>query len=117
MNDFAFYASPPQNSDNASLRIQRNISKEDRLSFRLAGQRRDGDNVQTFGFLDTTSGYGITTSVGWTHNLSSRRSTMRVTFNRNVSETTPFFANGADVASELGIAGSSANPLTSGRPT
>ena len=43
-------------------------------------------------------------------------SNAQVTFNRNRSETTPFFANGADIAAELGIAGTSSNPLNYGPP-
>ena len=113
----AFYA-VPQNTDNASLRIQRNLTKADRLSFRINGQRRDGrPSPQPFGFLDSTSGYGLNTNLGWTRNISPRIvSNAQVTFNRNRSETTPFFANGADVAAELGIAGTSSNPLNYGPP-
>jgi hypothetical protein len=117
VNNYELFYSVPQNTDNASLRLQRNISKNDRLSFRIAGQRRDGDNIQTYGFEDTTSGYGLSTNLGWTHNLSPALvSTAQVTFNRNVSQTTPFFANGADVAAELGIPGTSNNPLSYGPP-
>ncbi len=43
-------------------------------------------------------------------------STAQVTFNRNVNQTTPFFANGANVAAELGIPGTSSNPLSFGPP-
>jgi hypothetical protein len=117
VNNYELFASIPQNSDNASLRIQRNITRADRLSFRINGQRRDGDAIQTFGFLDTNSGYGLNTNVGWTRNISPRIvSNAQVTFNRNVSQTTPFFANGIDVAGELGIQGASSNPLNFGPP-
>ena len=117
VNNYELFASIPQNTDNAGLRIQRNITKADRLSFRINGQRRDGDAIQTFGFLDTTSGYGLNTNLGWTRNISPRLvSNAQVTFNRNVSRTTPFFANGADVAAELGIEGTSSNPLNFGPP-
>lgn len=117
VNNYELLYSVPQNTNNGSIRIQRNISQDDRLSFRFAGQSRDGDNVQTFGFLDTTSGYGISTNVGWTHNFTPRViNTAQVTFNRNVNQTNPFFADGANVAAELGIAGASTNPLSYGPP-
>jgi trimeric autotransporter adhesin len=107
----------PQNSDNVALRVQRNITKKDRLAFHIGYQRRDGDNSQPFGFLDTTSGSGLATDLGWTRTLSPTLiSTTRVTFNRNRSETTPFFANGTDVAQQLGIQGISTNPLNFGPP-
>jgi hypothetical protein len=117
VNNYELFYAVPANTDNASLRLQRNISKNDRLSFRIAGQRRDGDNIQTYGFQDTTSGYGLSTNVGWNHNLSPALiSNAQVTFNRNVSQTTPFFANGVNVAAELGIPGTSGNPLSFGPP-
>ena len=117
VNNYQFQASVPQNTDNVGLRIQRNIGKENRLSVRINGQRRDGENAQVFGFLDTASGYGFNTTVGWTHNFSTHLiNNAQVTFNRNVTQLTPFFANGADIAAELGIAGTSSNPLNFGPP-
>ena len=38
-------------------------------------------------------------------------------FNRNTNLTTPFFANGANVAAGLGIQGTSSNPINFGPPT
>jgi hypothetical protein len=117
VNNYQFLASLPQDTDNFGVRIQRNVTKKDRLSLRLNWQRRDGVTDQPFGFQDSISGSGVNTNLGWTRNLSARVvSNAQVTFNRNRSETTPFFANGADVAAELGIAGTSANPLNFGPP-
>ncbi len=38
-------------------------------------------------------------------------------FNRNVNQTIPYFADGTNVAAELGIPGTSTNPLNYGPPT
>ncbi|HKF25559.1 MAG TPA: TonB-dependent receptor [Candidatus Acidoferrum sp.] len=117
VNNYQFLASVPQDTDNFGLRIQRNVTKKDRLSLRLNLQRRDGAIDQPFGFQDSVSGSGLNTNLGWMRNLSTHVvSNAQVTFNRNRSETTPFFANGADVAAELGIAGTSPNPLNYGPP-
>jgi hypothetical protein len=95
----------------------RNISKNDRLAYHLSFQRRDGDNAQPFAFFDTISGYGIQTDLTWTHNFSPTTIlSSEVTFNRNRNETTPFFAYGTDIAAELGIAGTSTNPVDYGPP-
>ena len=117
INNYAFYASVPQNSDNVGVRLQRNVTKADRLSFGLNVQRRSGNSAQPFGFIDTGDGFGLNTNLQWTHNLSTHLiSNARVTFNRNRSTTTPFFAFGVDVAALDGIAGTSTNPINFGPP-
>ena len=117
VSNYQYFASPPNNSDNLNGRVMRSLNKKDRLAYHLSYQRRDGDNAQPFGFFDTLSGYGIQTDLTWTHNFTPTTilSSM-VTFNRNRSETTPFFAYGPDVAAELGIAGASTNPVDYGPP-
>ncbi|MDP8980313.1 MAG: hypothetical protein M3O35_06960, partial [Acidobacteriota bacterium] len=117
INNYAFYASVPQNSDNLGVRLQRNVTKADRLSFGLNTQRRSGNSAQPFGFIDSGDGFGLNTNLQWTHNLSTHLiSNARVTFNRNRSTTTPFFAFGVDVAALDGIAGTSTNPINFGPP-
>ncbi|MGH9614542.1 MAG: TonB-dependent receptor [Bryobacteraceae bacterium] len=117
VNNYDFQASVPQNTDNIGLRVMRNITRRDRLAYRLTYQRRGGDTSQPFGFLDTTGGSGISTSLSWTHNLSDALiSNASVSFNRNRNETNPFFANGSDIAAEFGIAGTSTNPRNFGPP-
>ncbi len=117
VNNYEFQASVPQNSDNLGLRAQRNVSSKDRLAYHFSYQRRDGDGAQPYGFMDAATGSGLTTDLTWTHNFTPATiNSARVTFNRNTNETTPFFANGQNVAAELGIAGTSGNPLNYGPP-
>ncbi|MGA2588574.1 MAG: carboxypeptidase-like regulatory domain-containing protein [Bryobacteraceae bacterium] len=114
LNNYQYFASPPTNTDNLGARVMRNIGKNDRLAYHLTFQRRDGDISQPFTFLDTTSGYGIQTDLTWTHNFTPTTIlSSRVDFNRNRNETTPYFAN---VATDLGIEGTSSNPLDYGPP-
>jgi outer membrane receptor protein involved in Fe transport len=117
VNNYEYEASVPQNTDNVSFRIQRNITQKDRLSFNMGYQRRDQDTAQPFAFFDTISGYGFNGGLQWTRNISPTLiSNTGVTFNRNYNETTPYFANGTNVASQLGIQGTSSNPLDYGPP-
>jgi hypothetical protein len=117
VNNYDLQASVPQNTDNVAIRVQRNITKNDRLAYAVRFQRRDGDVSQPFGFLDTTSGTGLSTDLQWTRNISTRLvNNARVAFNRNSNETTPYFANGENVALNLGIKGTSGNPLNYGPP-
>ena len=116
-NNYQYLASPANNSDDVAGRVMRNIGKNDRLAYHLAYQRRDGSSAQPFAFFDTTSGYGIQTDLMWIHNFTPTTIlSSRVDFNRNRNQTTPFFANGTNVAAELGIEGTSSNPLDYGPP-
>lgn len=117
INNYAYQTSTAQNSDNLNFRIMRNVAKNDRLAYHISVQRRSGDNANPFGFLDTTSGSGLSTDLAWTHNFTARTiANTRATFNRNTNDATPFFANGANVAADLGISGTSTNPLNYGPP-
>lgn len=117
VNNYQYEASVPQDTDNLSFRIQRNITQKDRVSFNIGYQRRDQDTAQPYAFLDTISGYGFNAGVQWTRNIAPTLiNNAGVTFNRNDNQTTPYFANGPNVASELGIQGTSSNPLDYGPP-
>ncbi len=117
VNNYQYLASPPNNTDNVNLRVMRNIGKNDRLAYHVSYQRRDGDTIDPFAFVDTISGYGVATDLTWSHNFSPTTIlSSRVAFNRNRGETTPFFAYGENVAAELGIQGTSSNPVDYGPP-
>jgi hypothetical protein len=115
VNNYDFQASVPQNTDNFTVVGFRSITKLDRVGFHFSYQRRDGDNAQPFGFLDSTSGSGISSDVGWMRNFTPAMiGTLRFTFNRNDSRSVPYFAN--DAAANLGIPGASSNPQNYGPP-
>ena len=117
VNNYLFQAAAPQNTDNFGLRVQRNVAKNDRLAFQFNFQDRSGEAGQPFGFLDSTNGTGWSTNLSWTHNFSANHiNTARVAFNRNSNQTIPFFSYGPNVAAELGIAGTSADPINYGPP-
>ena len=117
VNNYAYYGSAAQDSVNLNLRLQRNVTKKDRLALNLGLQTRDGTNLQPYAFRDSSSGSGLNTNLSWTRNLAKRIiSNARVTFNRNRNELVPYFANGQDIATQLGIAGTSRNPLNYGPP-
>ena len=117
VNNYAFYGAAAQDSVNLNLRLQRTVTKKDRLALNLGLQTRDGTNLQPYTFSDTSSGSGLNTNLSWTRNLAKRIiSNARVTFNRNRNELVPYFAFGPDVATQAGIAGTSRNPLNFGPP-
>jgi hypothetical protein len=117
-NNYQFETAQAANSDNLGIRLQRNITKKDRLSLNFQYQHRDGNTAQWFGASDDMNGYGLNTTLQWTRNLSPTAvSNLQVRFNRNYNEVTPYFSTVPNIAAELGIPGISTNPLNAGPPT
>ncbi len=117
VQNYQLLTSVPQNTDNLSLRFNQSLSRRNRLSFNLNTQNRNGQAAQLFGYRDETQGHGQNAELGWTLNLRTKLiSNFRVSLNRNRSETVPYFAYGRDLASELGISGTSHEPINFGPP-
>jgi hypothetical protein len=113
-----FVAAVPADTDNVSVRLNQNLGKNDRLALNESFQRRKSDTAQLFGFLDPGSGFGDNTNLSWTHNFGSNAlNTAQVTFNRNRTTQDSFFSYGTNVAAELGIQGTSQEPVNYGPPT
>src|SRR5206468_235451 len=99
-------------------RVNQTFSRRDQLSFGVNSQTRDYTGVQNYGFLDQSTGHGVNANVNYRHTFGAGMfENLTGTFNRNTSVTTPFFANGANVAAALGIQGTSANPINFGPPS
>jgi hypothetical protein len=117
-NNYQYETAQPVNSNNFGLRLQRSITKKDRLSLNFQYQDRDGATAQWFGVSDATNGYGLNATLQWTRNLSPAAiSNLQVRFNRNRNEVTPYFSTVPNIAAELGIPGISPNPLNAGPPS
>jgi len=118
VNNFRLIEAVPNNSQNLNARVNQTLSRRDQLSFGVNWQGRDSHTLQNFGFIDPASGNGINANANYRHNFGTGMfQNFTATFNRNTNLTTPFFANGADVAAALGIAGASSNPINFGPPT
>ena len=117
VQNYQFLASSPQNSDNLGVRLSRSLSRKDRLAVGYNLQQRNGESVQLYGFRDSTNGRGQNMDISWTHNIRQGLiNTLRGAFSRNRGDTSPFFAYGRNVAAELGITGTSSNPVSYGPP-
>ncbi len=118
VNNYEFVAAVPADTDNVSVRLNQNLGKNDRLALTEGFQRRKSDTAQLFGFLDPGTGFGDNTNLSWIHNVGSTAlNTAQVTFNRNRTTQNSFFSYGTDVASELGIQGTSQEAINYGPPT
>jgi len=117
-NNYQYETAQVGNTDNLGVRVQRNVTKDDRLALNFQYQDRDGTTAQPFGYFDNTSGYGMNVQLQWTRNLGATAlSNAQVRFNRNANTINPFFASGPNIATDLGIQGTSSNPLDFGPPT
>jgi trimeric autotransporter adhesin len=118
VQNYEFVAAVPADTDNVSVRLNQNFGKNDRLALTEGFQRRKSDTAQLFGFLDPGTGFGDNTNLSWVHNVGPNGlNTAQVTFNRNRTTQNSYFSYGTDVASELGIQGTSQEPINYGPPT
>ncbi len=117
-NNYQFETAQAANADNLGFRIQRSITNYDRLSVNFQYQDRNGTTAQPFGYADSTHGYGLNATLQWTRNLSPTSvNNAQIRINRNYTQITPYFSTGPNVAAQLGIPGTSTNPLDYGPPT
>jgi hypothetical protein len=117
VENYALVTSTPNNSNNVGLRLNMPVSNKDRLNFNIQFQNRDSKTEQLFGFRDSTSGYGVSTSAGWSHSFAPRfNNSANFTFSRNTNQTNPYFADWDDIEGNVGITGTLQNPLNYGPP-
>jgi hypothetical protein len=118
VQNFQFVSSVPSSSDSLGVRLNAPLSRKDRLSFNEQYSRNHGETLNLFGFRDTSSGYGLSASAGWSHSFKPRfNSSLNFTFSRNISKAAPFFAYTSNVAADLGITGTSQDPISWGPPS
>ena len=118
VNNYRLVAAIPNHNHNLNLRVNQTLSRKDQLAFTVNWQGRDADTRQLFGYTDNSTGSGINGTFNWRHNFGAGKSnSLGGSVNRNSSLTTPFFANGPNVAAQLGIQGTSSNPINFGPPS
>jgi hypothetical protein len=117
IQNYRLDTSTPINNQQVSLRLQYTLTPRDQLSGSYQVQRRSSKGISSFGFVDSSSGNGQTDQLQWRHNFTARLfNNASLNFNRNVSDATPFFSTGPNVAQQLGILGASNDPRNYGPP-
>jgi hypothetical protein len=105
------------NSDNLNSRLNQTIGQKDRLFGGLGYMGSNSTTPNIFNFVDTGTARNITANVGWSHNFTPKViNSLRYSFSRSRSLTSPFFANKDNIAADLGITGTSQAPLNYGPP-
>ncbi len=104
------------NSHNLNSRVSNiRIGSKDRLNFGLGYQGSNSVTPNLFQFIDTGAGRAINSNLAWAHNFSSTLiNNVSYTFSRMRQDLSPYFADRDNVASSLGILGTSQDPMNWG---
>jgi hypothetical protein len=117
-NNYQLIASNPSNNNNLQVMINHTLTAKDRLALNFNHQSRDSENIQAFGFIDNTTGSGLSSNLSWSHTFNrSLINNVALAFSRNVTNNYSFFSNGQNVAAQLGITGVTQDPVAYGPPT
>jgi len=119
IQNYSVAVASPSAAHSVSLRLNGPVTTKDTLTFNQQYSGNDSTSKSNiFGFVDTGSGYGLSSSAGWRHVFKPRfNNSANLTFSRNISKTTPFFAYGANIAAQLGITGTDQSPIDYGPPS
>ena len=117
VQNYQYLTSNGSNSDAYSLRVNQLLSRRSRITYSMSMQRRSGQSRQLYGFVDDISGSGMNMDLTWSQTINKKAvNSLKYNFNRNRSETIPYFAYKRNWAAELGINGTSRDPVNWGPP-
>ena len=117
LQNYQIVTTVPRDTNALSVRINQSLNQKHRISGGFNWQNRGNEPVQTYGFVDDTSGHGYTIDTGWTWTIAPKVvHDLRFRFNRDHSLTNPYFAGLLDTARLLGIEGPSTDPVNWGPP-
>ena len=121
VQNYAVSPSLPSHNYSFAVRLNGAVTNKDRLNFNQQFSFNGSTTQvgqQIFPFNDTNSGYGLSSTVGWSHSFKPRfNNNASVAFSRSISKATPFFAYTSDVAGDLGIVGPDRAPIDLGPPS
>jgi len=117
--DYRLITANPNNYQALNTRLNATVTPKDNLAFVVNWQGRNAKTDQFFGCCDDTSGNGFNGTATWRHRLGTRSfESIILSFNRNTTIGTPYFETlGQNVASQLGIEGTSQTPTNYGPPS
>ncbi|HEX3879554.1 MAG TPA: carboxypeptidase-like regulatory domain-containing protein [Bryobacteraceae bacterium] len=118
IQNYSIAPSVPSSSNSVSLRTVMPLpTNKDSISFNVQYQGNHSNSETLFGFRDTSSGYGTSATVAWSHSFKPRfNNNASFAFSRNISRGTPYFAYKTNVEGELGITGTDQSAIDWGPP-
>ncbi len=115
--NYAISTSQPSHSYSVGVRLSGPLTTKDRINFNQQLSWNNSKSTTLFNFEDTDTGNGLSSSLGWTHTFRPRlNNSANLSFSRNESRGTPYFAYLDDVATRLGIVGPDTTPIDWGPP-
>lgn len=119
VQNFRLVANTPSNSQSIGVRFNAPLNNKDRLNFNVQFQDRSSYSLQNYGeFRDTSTGSGLSSSVGWNHSFKSRvNNAGTVSYSRNLTSNSNYFADKTNIAAQLGIGGTTQDPNAWGPPS
>jgi len=119
IQNYSVTVASPSESRSVGFRLNGPVSTKDTLSFNEQYRWNDSSSRgNIFGFTDTGSGYGLSSTLGWRHVFKPRfNNSANLAFSRNLNKSTPYFAYGNNIAAQLGIAGTDQSPIDYGPPS
>ena len=115
--NYEFATSLTQVYDNLGVRLNQPLSRKSRVSAAYSRQKRENERAQLFGFFYPNQTTGFSSDLSWTAHFSRNFiHVLKWNFSRSHADTIPYFAFRRDVARELGIGGTSPDPLNWGPP-
>jgi hypothetical protein len=104
--------------DSLQSRVNEIIDRRNQIFGLFAMQSTRTDTPNVFGFLDTGSTLGLTSTVDWRHSFTPRfYGTFGYQFSRWAARTTPYFDGRENVAGNAGISGTDQDPADWGPPS
>jgi hypothetical protein len=103
--------------DNFQSRLNHGITNRDAVLVVSTFQRTAAETANLFGFVDSTEDSTLDAAFNWSHRFN-QFFTMRTgyRFVRQTNDSTPFFADRANISGEAGIGGNNQDPVNWGPP-
>jgi trimeric autotransporter adhesin len=117
VQNYQYITSYASNSDTYGARVNQPLSRRDRVNVSFNLHQREYVNPQVLGFRDNYDSGGMSASAGWSHTFAPRfLNSLNWNFSRSRNDILPHFAYTSNVADELGILGTSDEPINFGPP-
>jgi hypothetical protein len=103
--------------DAVNSNATKTIGRKDQVTATLAAQSTRTSGQTLLGFVDTTRGLGVNSTLSWNHAVNARLHwNVGYQFSRQTNRSTPFWQNRANVSGAAGIKGNDQDPAYWGPP-